>query len=104
MFVPHWIPGGRTLHRLLSKAIFKKCDKLSCAGPMAFFGTGINLEMGDYNAIGERAHIEGDGGKIVIRNYVLMAPDVVILTSNHKYDNISVPITYQGATKENIEI
>ena len=106
MFVPNWIPGGLRLRRLLSKLIFKDCGKLSCAGHMATFGTGANIEIGDYSAIGERAYIGGiaDGGKLVIGNYVLMAPDVVILTSNHEYEDISIPMTYQGVTKESVVI
>ena len=105
-YIPNWVPGGRRLRRLLSKSIFKKCGKLSCAGHMAFFGNGADIEIGDYSAIGERAYIGGigEGGMLKIGNYVLMAPEVVILTSAHNYKNIEVPMCHQGIAKETVVI
>ena len=105
-YIPSWIPGGTGLRRLLSRLIFNKCGKLSCAGYMAFFGKGANIEIGDYSAIGERAYIGGigDGGKLKIGNYVLMAPEVVILTSDHNHQYIGIPMCYQGITKEIVVI
>jgi len=75
-------------------------------GPMAFFGNGANIEIGDYSAIGERAYIGGIGesGKLKIGNYVLMAPEVVILTSNHNYLHTGIPMCYQGTSEEIVVI
>ncbi len=105
-YIPNWIPGGRNLRRLLSKLIFKKCGKLSCAGYMAFLGNGANIEIGDYSAIGERAYIGGigSGGKLRIGNYVLMAPDVIILTATHNYQNINIPMCFQGTSAKDVII
>lgn len=89
-YLPDWIPGGLSFRRLVSKAIFKKCGKLSCAGYMAYFGNGIDIEIGDYSAIGTRAYIGGigAGGRLIIGNFVMMAPEVVILTQNHNYNRL----------------
>lgn len=101
-YIPGWIPGDRWLRRLLSRSIFRQCGKLSCMGHMAFFGNGENIEIGDYSAIGERAYIGGigEGGKLKIGNYVMMAPEVVILTSTHNYQQVGNPMCYQGTAKE----
>ena len=104
--MPSWIPGGLRLRRMCSKLIFDKCGKNSCAEYGAFISNGSNIEIGDYSAIGINAYIGGtsDGGKLKIGNYVLMAPEVVILTSNHNSKDINIPMCYQGVSKETVVI
>lgn len=68
------------------------------AGFSAIIGTGENIEIGDYSAIGARAYV-GGSGKIIIGNYVMMAPEAVILTGTHVHDRIDVPMCYQGCKK-----
>lgn len=55
------------------------------------------IELGDNSDLGLRARIYG---KVIIGNDVIMAPDVVIYTINHKTTDLSIPIKYQGYTKE----
>ena len=55
---------------------------------------GYDLEIGDYSGLGLNARLDGPG--IVIGNNVLMGPDAVILTGNHKHDDITMPIQAQG--------
>ena len=60
---------------------------------MAYFGTGKNIEMGDYSQLGINCKVEED---LVLGDYVLMGPDVVIFSSSHEYKNPDVPIMLQG--------
>lgn len=58
---------------------------------------GRKLKIGNKSGIGKNAWIRGT---VSIGNYVLMAPNVVILTQNHVYDRIDIPIIEQGTTSE----
>lgn len=60
---------------------------------MAYFGTGKNIEMGDYSQLGINCKVEED---LVLCDYVLMGPNVVIFSSSHEYKNPDVPIMLQG--------
>lgn len=51
------------------------------------------LVIGSNSGIGVNAEIYGP---VEIGNYVLMGPEVVIFTTNHKHDEIKVPIARQG--------
>jgi maltose O-acetyltransferase len=78
----------------LCRFIFKKCGKNIFVDRGACFGD--NIEIGDYSGIGNNARLDTAGG-IVIGKYVMISPDVVILTANHKHDDITIPIGMQGA-------
>jgi maltose O-acetyltransferase len=72
--------------------MIKKCGKNIIVERGAWFG--YDLEIGDYSGLGLNARLDGPG--IVIGNNVMMAPDVVIVTANHKHDDITVPMQSQG--------
>ncbi|MBB5636591.1 maltose O-acetyltransferase [Pedobacter cryoconitis] len=55
------------------------------------------LTLGDHSGVGRNAWVRGE---VTIGNYVLMAPNVVILTQNHIFDRIDIPILEQGTTAE----
>lgn len=75
------------------RRIFKYCGKVSTINRRAYFGNGKNVVIGDYSGIGENCVIPND---IVIGKYVMMAPDVHILTNNHLFDNTDIPMCLQG--------
>ena len=50
--------------------------------------------MGRESQLGINSKVEND---LVMGDYVLMGPDVVIYSSMHSYDNIEKPIMHQGA-------
>lgn len=64
--------------------------------PNVNFGKGDNIAIGNMCQINERVYIQS--GKI--GNYVLIAPNVSILSKFHKYDNIDVPMALQGIGKD----
>jgi maltose O-acetyltransferase len=61
----------------------------------ASFGTGRNIVMGDRSNIGVNCTIATRGGIELGRN-VLMGPDIMLLSSNHRFDRTDVPVMDQG--------
>ncbi|MBQ8630054.1 MAG: acyltransferase [Oscillospiraceae bacterium] len=55
------------------------------------------VQLGDNSDIGYGARLFGE---VIIGSDVIMAPDVVIYTRNHKFDSLDIPIKYQGSTEE----
>lgn len=85
--------SGKRLRRWCCKHIFKHCGKEVNVERGAFFGTGINVSLGDYSGLGINCHIPSD---TIIGNYVMMGPNCFIYQVNHKYDDINIPIMFQG--------
>lgn len=95
-----WLPSsgrcfniGGVARRFLCKHIFKKCGKKINVERGAFFGKGVEIEIGDYSGIGQNANIPGD---TIIGKYVMMAPNVTIFPYNHVYKDTSTPMMFQG--------
>ena len=61
----------------------------------AWFGSGVNIEIGDYSGIGINAHIPSD---TIIGRYVMMGPNCFILDVNHEITDIDTPMMFQGMT------
>lgn len=77
----------------LCRYMVKKCGKNVIVERGAYFGH--NVEIGDYSGIGINARLDS-AGPIVIGSHVMIAPDVVIVTANHKHDDITRPMQGQG--------
>lgn len=54
--------------------------------------------MGDYSQFGINSKVEND---LIMGDYVLMGPEVVIYSSMHVYDDINAPIMKQRAKEIN---
>ena len=78
-----------------AKRIFKKCGKITTIDRKAYFGTGKEIEIGDYSGIGANCTIPNN---IIIGKFVMMAPNVYILSNNHKFDSLNTPMCFQGYT------
>ena len=63
----------------------------------AFFHSGREITIGDHSGIGVNAFLSG---KVTIGNDVMMGPDVVILTGNHRFDRLDIPMNRQGFEEE----
>jgi len=61
----------------------------------AFFGDGRNIRIGDYSGLGINCRLYGP---VSLGKHVMMGPDVIIITSNHKSDRLDIPMTEQGGT------
>jgi len=80
------------------KGIFKRCGRISTIDRMAYFGSGSEIEIGDYSGIGERCVVPKN---TIIGKYVMMAPEVHIVQNNHKFDDLKKPMCFQGSSKDN---
>lgn len=85
------------LRIICARHIFKKCGKISTIDRMAYFGSGSEIEIGDYSGIGEKCVVPKN---TIIGKYVMMAPEVHIVQNNHNYQNIDEPMCFQGSPKD----
>lgn len=90
---------GESFRVYCVKHIFKKCGEHIYIGHMAYFGSGSNIEIGDYSAIGINCKVTNN---IIIGNYVMMGPNCYFLSSNgnHGYEDLSIPMIFQPKIRE----
>lgn len=81
---------------MLVKHIFAKCGHNVNVERRANFGYGDKIEIGDNSGIGINASIPRD---TIIGDNVMMGPNCVILSSNHKFDRTDIPMCQQGSTE-----
>jgi maltose O-acetyltransferase len=95
---PSYFPGGKVYKRmryLLCKRLFKRCGVNVTIEPKAYIPF-WKVEIGNNSGIGKNAHL----GAVTIGDNVMMGPDVVILTRNHKFSNLNKPMRCQGAAED----
>jgi len=93
---------GRACHRfrsLICRPLFKESAKVIGVGKGADFGNGRNIIMKDHANIGVNARIMGLG-TVIIGRHVMMGPEVMIITSDHKI----LPEGFDGYVMEDVEI
>lgn len=81
------------------KRIFKRCGKISTINRMAYFGTGFDIEIGDFSGIGEYCVVPKN---TIIGKYVMMAPEVYIIGNNHIFIETETPMCFQGNTENKV--
>jgi maltose O-acetyltransferase len=96
-----YIRFPKTLRYWVAKTVFNKCGKNVNVEQGADFGTGDGIVIGNNSGIGVNAHVRGP---LTIGNDVMMGPDVIILTQNHKFDDLSIPMNKQGYQKQEVII
>lgn len=84
---------SRNIRRVLAAKCFDKCGKNVNIEKGASFGTGRGISIGNCSGIGVNCSIHGP---LTIGDYVMMRPEVTILTSNHKFDRLDIPMQQQG--------
>jgi len=84
--------GGK-LRYALCRHIFRKCGKHVNIERMAWFASGLNIEIGDYSGLGINCHVPND---LIIGKYVMMGPDCYILEMNHQTQDTTRPMYMQG--------
>lgn len=92
--------GGRIFNRFrifCVKHIFKKCGRISTVDRKAYFGSGADIEIGDYSGIGNSCRLPND---VKIGSHVMMAPGVVIISTNHNCDRTDIPMCFQGEAEK----
>ena len=73
--------------------IFAQCGTKVRVGRNAYFGSGLDVCIGNRSNIGKNAHIPSN---TIIGNFVMMGPGCYILGVNHIYTNTNYPMMYQG--------
>ena len=81
----------------LCKVIFKKCGNNVNIERKAYFGTGKSIQIGNNSGLGSNCHVPDD---TIIGDNVMMADNCYILSKNHNYSNISIPMCQQGSVKK----
>ena len=89
--------GAMKLRGWLASRLFKQAGKSINIEHGAFFGNGHKITIGDFSGIGMDARLQGE---IHIGSYVMMAPEVMIYTRNHRMDDLTKPMALQGETEE----
>lgn len=97
--IGHRLPAGPGIGRLVRRVLSRPL--------LASAGEGINIERGAVFAIGQ-VHVgdrSGIGincslkGPVTIGRDVMMGPEVVIITTDHLFDDLSRPMREQGMAK-----
>lgn len=78
---------------LCVKNIFKACGTSVNIERNAYFGSGFEVEIGDFSGIGYQCEVPSN---IKIGSYVMMAPEVFIPKLNHAFDDLAKPMCLQG--------
>ncbi|WP_417315543.1 acyltransferase [Cycloclasticus pugetii] len=84
---------SRKVRYFCVKRIFKYCGRDVNIERNAYFGSGANLEIGDFSGIGYHCEVPAN---IKIGSYVMMAPEVFIPTNNHAFADRLTPMCFQG--------
>lgn len=83
------------LRYLLVKTLAKNCGDNVAIFPDVYFKNIESLSLGSNVSIHQMCYIDAEGG-INIGNNVSIAHRSTILSSNHLYDDVDIPIKYQG--------
>ena len=83
--------GQRRIRALCGKLILNKCGKNVNIEKGAIFSS--RIELGDNSGIGIDANISG---KCIIGNNVMMGPQGIIYSRNHRFDDTERPMNEQG--------
>lgn len=73
--------------------IFKSAGKNINIESGAHFGDGSLIEIGNNSGIGVNCQISGP---VRIGQNVMMGPEVMVFTVNHRFDRVDVPMRQQG--------
>ena len=92
---------SKSTRKNIVKHIFKKCGENVNVERLASFGSGRLVEIGDNSGIGINCLIPHN---IIIGKNVMMGPDVIILSHNHNFSRIDVPMNSQGMQEDLINI
>lgn len=85
------------------KAQIEIGDNALLIGPCQIMTYGGTIKMGNHCSVNPFGVIYGHGG-LKIGDYVRIAAHTVIIPANHIFADPSVPITFQGLSKEGIKI
>lgn len=83
----------RFLRYSCCKHIFLSCGKNVNIERMAYFASGVNIEIGDNSGLGINCSIPSN---TIIGKNVMMGPNCYILAQNHAVSRTDIPMIQQG--------
>ncbi|VVB95966.1 2,3,4,5-tetrahydropyridine-2,6-dicarboxylate N-acetyltransferase [uncultured archaeon] len=87
------LPITKPIRAFLAKRILDECGDNVWIEKGAWIGSGSNRKVGNNSGIGENAEI---GNYTCIGNNVMMGKDVIIITRNHEFKDVNIPMNCQG--------
>lgn len=87
--------GSGALRRVLGRWLLDGVGPGANIEHGADFGSGRGIRLGRRSGLGVNCRV---GGPLTLGDDVMMAPGVIILTQNHQFDNLEVPMLDQGYT------
>lgn len=87
--------GQKALRAWCGRMMMTSCGKQVNIEKDALFNSRVSL--GDYSGIGVNSKIHGT---CTIGSHVMMGGDVIIITRNHRFDDVHQPMMYQGFEEE----
>lgn len=87
--------GQTAIRRFCGKLMLKECGKKVNIEKNASFSYKVSL--GDYSGLGVNSKIYGS---CAIGHHVMMGEDVTVITRNHKFDRVDIPMMDQGFEQE----
>ncbi len=92
----------RKIRAFIASGILDKAGTNINVESHANIGSGKGITIGHNSGIGVRAHVRGP---LKMGDNVMMGPEVIILTRNHKFDDLSIPMNMEkGAVVKPVEI
>ena len=100
-----YIPGfeGFALRYVFYKLLCKKIQAFPFIFPGAFFQHSYGIEAGRNLNVNRGVHIYARGG-VTFGDYVLIGPNVIIASSQHRHDLRDTPMMFQGHEKAPVVI
>jgi maltose O-acetyltransferase len=83
----------RKVRSSIGTLVFDACGKNINIEKGANFGTGRGISVGSGSGLGINCKVRGP---LEIGDDVMMGPEVLIMTSSHKFDRIDIPMSKQG--------
>jgi len=93
--------GAKHIRGFLCRRIFRSAGKNINIEQGAYFGSGKDIAIGNNSGIGLNCRVYGP---LKIGDDVMMGPDVMIFTQNHKTERLDIPMRLQTAPKEPVFI
>lgn len=87
---------AKSLRVSLCRPLFQKSAANITIEKGAYLGDGSKIAIDEGSGLGQNCAIHGP---VSIGKYVMMGPNVLILTQNHRFDRIDIPMALQGNTQ-----
>lgn len=89
--------GAKGFRRFLVRRIFDEAAGDINVERNVFFGSGQGFKIGRRSGLGINARLQGP---LTIGDDVMMGPDVMVYTQNHRTDRLDIPMIEQGNSEK----